>query len=293
MTYIIAGHLKIPVTNSAKCLGALWCSNLSCKKWVESNIDKARRAFFARGSGIFLGKLNPLSSRSIIELCVLPCLLYGAESWILHNTLLDKLESFQAELAKRILHLHRHAANNIARMALQWPSIRARILIIKLKFLYKILTAKLSFSAHTFRSLATSDVESLLLVRQCKFLESSLNSNFTTSILTSPDTVSITSITEDILRLDLSLLFSEAASHSSQKCAANCFQSREKLAEAVGFSSRVRRLWYHLYPSCAQVPRPPLSLWQHMPNPQLWHLTKRTKHPLPFPVCSLQSYSLH
>ena len=59
MTHITAGHLKIPVTNSAKCLGGLWCSNLSCKKWVESNIDKARRAFFARGSGIFLGKLNP------------------------------------------------------------------------------------------------------------------------------------------------------------------------------------------------------------------------------------------
>ena len=243
ITHITAGHLKIPVTNSAKCLGALWCSNLSCKKWVESNIDKARRALFARGSGIFLGKLNPLSSRSIIEHCVLPCLLYGAESWILHNTLLDKLESFQA---KSILHLHRHAANNVAQMALQWPSMRARILIIKLKFLYKILTAELSLSVHTFPSLATSDVESLLLVRQCKFLESSLNSNFTASILTSPDTVSITSITEDILQLDLSLLFSEAATHSSSEiCAANCFQSRGKLVKAVGFSSRARLLCNH------------------------------------------------
>ena len=39
-----------------------------------------------------------------------------------------KLESFLAELC-----LHRHTAN-IARMALQWPSMRARILIIKLNF---------------------------------------------------------------------------------------------------------------------------------------------------------------
>ena len=31
-THISAGQLKIPVTNSAKCLGALWCPNLSCKK---------------------------------------------------------------------------------------------------------------------------------------------------------------------------------------------------------------------------------------------------------------------
>ena len=105
--------------------------------------------------------------------------------------------------------------------------MRARILIIELKFLYKILTAELSLSARTFRSLATSDVESLLLVRQCKFLESSLKSNFTTSILTSPDTVSITSITEDIKKLDLSLLFSEAASHSSQKYVKHIASSQE------------------------------------------------------------------
>ena len=63
----------------------------------------------------------------------------------------------------------------------------------------------------------SSDVESLLLVRQCRFLESALNSNFTTSILTSPDSVSISSITEDIIQLNLSLLLSEAATHPSQK----------------------------------------------------------------------------
>ena len=103
VTHIEAGQLQIPLSNSARCLGAWWSPSLSCKKW--NNLEKARRAFFARGSGVFHGRLNPLSSMNIIEHCVLPCLLYGAESWILDNSLLAKLESFQAELAKRILRL--------------------------------------------------------------------------------------------------------------------------------------------------------------------------------------------
>ena len=153
------------LTNSARCLGAWWSPSLSCKN-INNNIEKARRAFFARGSGVFHGKLNPLSSMNIIEHCVLPCLLYRAESWILNNSLLAKLESFQVELAKRILCLHKNTANNIARMALLWPSMRARILIRKLNYLLKVITGDLSLCARTFRSLAVSDVESLLLVRQ-------------------------------------------------------------------------------------------------------------------------------
>ena len=227
MTYIEAGLLKIPLTHSARCLGAWWSPDLSCKLWLNNSIEKARRAFFARGSGVFHGKLNPLSSMKIVEHCVLPCLLYGAESWILDNGLLAKLESFQAELAKRILCLHKYTANNIARMALQWPSMRARILIIKLKFLHKIIVGDLSLSARTFRSLAVMDVESLLLVRQCRFLESTLDSSFTTSILTSPKSVSLSSIKKDILKLDISLLLSDAASHRSQTLVQQIASSQE------------------------------------------------------------------
>ena len=91
-----------------------------------------------------------------------------------------KPESFQAELAKRIFRLHRNTTNNIARMALHWPSMRACILIITLNFLLKTVTGDLFHSAQSFCSLAVSDVESLLLVRQCRFLESTLDSNFTT-----------------------------------------------------------------------------------------------------------------
>ena len=50
------GRLAVPSTS---CLGAVWSPDLSCTKSVEENIKKARCAFFARGSGVFHGTLNP------------------------------------------------------------------------------------------------------------------------------------------------------------------------------------------------------------------------------------------
>ena len=129
-----------------------------CVVYISAN-KTSRRAFFARGSGVFHGALNPLSSKSIVEHCVLPCLLFGAETWVLNSALLQKLESFQAELAKRILRLPTCTSNNTARMALQWPSMQARILIIKLCFLLKVVNSDTSLSARVFRSLAASDVD--------------------------------------------------------------------------------------------------------------------------------------
>ena len=43
----------IPVTNAARCLGAWWTPDLSCPTWIDSNIKKARSAFFARGNNLF------------------------------------------------------------------------------------------------------------------------------------------------------------------------------------------------------------------------------------------------
>ena len=50
--------------------------------------------------------------------------------------------------------------------AFQWPSVRTRVLCIKLGFLLKILNSENSLSARVFRSLAASDVEALQLIRQ-------------------------------------------------------------------------------------------------------------------------------
>ena len=52
-------------------------------------------------------------NRSLVECCILPVLMYGSESWMLNSTLLSTLESFQAELGKRILKLPKFTSNNI------------------------------------------------------------------------------------------------------------------------------------------------------------------------------------
>ena len=76
---------------------------------LEQNVckQKLHACFFAHSQlGAFHGLLNPLSSRSIIESCILPVLLYGSEMWVLNSSLLNLLESFQAELGRHIPSSH-------------------------------------------------------------------------------------------------------------------------------------------------------------------------------------------
>jgi len=69
---------------------------LSPKISIEKNIANARKAYFGFGAiGAFQGKLNPLSSKTIIEACVLPVCLSGCTNWILTDNLLELLEHFQ------------------------------------------------------------------------------------------------------------------------------------------------------------------------------------------------------
>ena len=97
-------NTTLPVVATAKCLGYWWGRDLFATKSIEENVKKARQAFFSYGSmGAFQGDLNPLSSKSIIESCVMPNLLFGCENWILSETCLHTLEAFLGELAKRAL----------------------------------------------------------------------------------------------------------------------------------------------------------------------------------------------
>ena len=60
-----------------------------------------------------------LSSRSIIECCIFPILLYGAESWVLNLTLLKKLESFSANLVNGFfIYIPKTTANNIVHITI-------------------------------------------------------------------------------------------------------------------------------------------------------------------------------
>ena len=63
----------IPVGDVAKCLRFWWKGDLLATKAVENNVHKAQNTFFHYGSiGIFQDDICPLSSRSVLECCVMP-----------------------------------------------------------------------------------------------------------------------------------------------------------------------------------------------------------------------------
>ena len=58
--------------------GLLVEEDLSASTSIDENIRKARHAFFHFGSiGVFQGDVSPLSSRAVLESCVMPVLLFG------------------------------------------------------------------------------------------------------------------------------------------------------------------------------------------------------------------------
>ena len=217
---ITIGDTCLPVEKSVKCLGVWWDSVSSSKKSVTERIQKARAAFFSHGQlGAFHGLLNPLSSRSLVECCILPVLMYGSESWMLNSTLLSTLESFQAELGKRILKLPKFTSNNIPLLTLNWPSMCARILCSKLSFLHRIYHVQnTSLSSQVFNSIAASDVMSMSLVKQCKFLEANLGTEFTNEVLSQSE-LSLRDLKKRILKADRIKSLDASENHPSLKFA--------------------------------------------------------------------------
>ena len=126
----------------AKCLGYWWKSNLNADKSVKANIENGRKAFFAAGAiGVYQGTLNPLSSISLFNTCVLPILLYGSEKWILTEQTITRPEAFQSQMGKRILKIPKHYANLLPRVTLQLLSMKVQILIKKFHFPAHLLTS--------------------------------------------------------------------------------------------------------------------------------------------------------
>ena len=180
------GDISLEPSHASKCLGTWWTPNLSPTKAIMENISSARRAFFSFGSiGVFHGNLNPLSSRSVVETCVMPILLFGSECWYLSDPTLDELEQFQCSIGKRILRLSRFHSNTAVLMGLEWPSMRARVLIRKLNFLRRLVGEREEkLSSQIF---AERDVSELAIVEQCRYLEAFYGTNCTGDILTSAE----------------------------------------------------------------------------------------------------------
>ena len=204
------GHESInglPVVSTAKCLGCWWGRDLFASRSNEENIKKARKAFFSYGNiGAFQGHLNPLSSKSIINTCVMPVLLFGSENWILTEALLHKLETFLGELAKRALKWPRHFSNTAAILALDLETMKSRILCQKLCFLQRLLVDEaVGVGAAAMKSLC-DNVELLCLVKECCELECAYGTRFTDDLLSDANCVSQRIIKRNIREMDRHIL---------------------------------------------------------------------------------------
>ena len=150
-------EVNIPVKDEVKCLGYRWTGNLSSSLAIQERIQKSRRAFFEFGSVFaFQGNLSPLSSLplSIYQHCVLPILLYGVENWIFFSAeSLQRLESFQGEVVKRILKLPCWYSNTAACVALDIKSMHSVCTVRKLRFLHRVTTNKESICYRAFSAM--------------------------------------------------------------------------------------------------------------------------------------------
>jgi len=165
-----------------------------------------------------LGLSNPLSAREVVETCVIPTLLYGADNWILDKACLELLESFQADIGHRILKLSKLHSQLSVHIGLSWPSITSRILMQNLSFLCRLLTSDDdSIAIHTFNTFVSQSAHNLSLVKQCIFLDSKLKTNFTTLILsdTGSARACLKVMKKSISSTDRQLLLEEAGHHQS------------------------------------------------------------------------------
>ena len=221
----ILGSQALTTQHHAKCLGYWWSWDLSAAKAIDEAIKRARRAFFAFGAiGAFNGKLNPISSRTIFDVCVIPILLYGSENWILTTPLLDRLEAFQGEIGRRILKLSKFHSLLSTRLALRWPSVAARIFIQKLNLLFKINSEEDSIGCHIFSKLAAKDPQSLRIIQECQYLEDRVECQGATDNILNSET-SLKEVKNRILKVDWENCITEASQHSSTALAASISSS--------------------------------------------------------------------
>lgn len=173
---------------------------------VEENVKKARSAFFKMGGiGAFQGDLSPLSTKSVITTCVLPVLLYGCENWILSERNMVKLNSAVGELCKRALRWPRHFSNTAAMVVLGLDSARVSVLMRKLFFLYRLLDGRENVGSVVMSTLI-DDVESVVLVQECRDLEEKFGTAFADCFLRDKGTVSMCEVKEKLRRLDREML---------------------------------------------------------------------------------------
>ena len=101
------------------------------------------------------------------------------------------------------------------------PSMCARILCSKLSFLHRVCHDQNAFlSSQVFNFIAASDVTSMSLVKQCKFLESKLGAEFTSEVLSQSD-LSLRDLQERVVKVDRMRTLEMSENHLSLQFALN------------------------------------------------------------------------
>ena len=145
---------------------------------------------------------------------MLPILLCGCENWVLTEDILLALEKFQGEIGRRILKLSKLHSTLAVRVALQWPSLHARILVRKLFFLKRVVDGSDGVSSEVFKAIAMVNVNSIQLVKECRYLEEYFHTNFTSNILQNNE-VCKKELKEVIFKNDWNQSLQKAHSHCS------------------------------------------------------------------------------
>ena len=147
----------------------------------------------------------------------MPIILYGCETWILSEPHLHTLESFQADIGKRILGISKYHSNTGTLIGLHWPSVKARILTHKLTFLAKLLERDDCLSFRVFRTLVSEDVYEISLVQQCRFLEQQYGPSYLQLCLENPSQACsiVHDAKEGIFEKDWICTLQDSRSHSS------------------------------------------------------------------------------
>ena len=190
---------------------------------MKDNILRARKLFFALGStGCYLGHSNPLTAKAIVETCVFPTLLYGAENWILNDESLRLLESFQVEIRRRILQLSKRHSQLSVLLAFSWPSMKARVLCQKLSLLCCILSSENdTIVTRMLLTLASQDVYRLGIIQQYIALDSKLGTDSVSVILNNVDDPKplLKEVKNSILLKDKRLTHQTSTQHQSVRLA--------------------------------------------------------------------------
>jgi hypothetical protein len=105
--YIYIGNEQIKKVDQFKYLGRIITTNDNDLQAVEQQLGNARKIWGR------IGKLikkctnnNPKVLSAVYKAIVMSVLLYGAESWVINSTLINKLNSFHSSCARTITGCH-------------------------------------------------------------------------------------------------------------------------------------------------------------------------------------------